>query len=89
MFFHFSALQGGSEAFSVGMDVEFSVTREPKGERLNAVEYAVFFSLYAFVLMAAPAWYTYQIISRDLLVSCQNPRVLAAHHQDVDALPVV
>ena len=42
MFFHFSALQGGSEAFSIGMDVEFSVTREPKGERLNAVEYTFF-----------------------------------------------
>lgn len=55
MFFHFSALQGGSEAFSVGMDVEFSVTREPKGERLNAVEYAVFFILCSLVLMAAPA----------------------------------
>ena len=38
MFFHFSALDGGPEAFSVGDDVEFSVTREPKGERLNAVE---------------------------------------------------
>lgn len=38
MFFHFSALDGGPEAFSVGDDVEFSITREPKGERLNAVE---------------------------------------------------
>lgn len=37
MFFHFSALTGGSEAFAVGDDVEFSITREPKGERLNAV----------------------------------------------------
>ena len=38
MFFHFSALDGGPGAFQVGDDVEFSVTREPKGERLNAVE---------------------------------------------------
>lgn len=38
MFFHFSALTGGSEAFAVGDDVEFSITREPKGERLNAVQ---------------------------------------------------
>ena len=38
MFFHFSALDSGPEAFAVGMDVDFSVTREPKGERLNAVE---------------------------------------------------
>ena len=38
MFFHFSALAGGPEAFDVGDDVEFNVTREPKGERLNAVE---------------------------------------------------
>ncbi|KAL0042476.1 hypothetical protein WJX79_001033 [Trebouxia sp. C0005] len=37
MFFHFSALTGGPEAFAVGDDVEFSITREPKGERLNAV----------------------------------------------------
>lgn len=50
MFFHFSALQGGPEAFSVGNDVEFSVTREPKGERLNAVEYAVLFTVPASVL---------------------------------------
>ena len=49
MFFHFSALQGGSEAFNVGMDVEFSVTREPKGERLNAIEYALFLILCALV----------------------------------------
>ena len=56
MFFHFSALQGGADAFSVGMDVEFSVTREPKGERLNAVEYAFFSISCALVLMAAPAW---------------------------------
>ena len=37
MFFHFSALTGGPEAYAVGDDVEFSITREPKGERLNAV----------------------------------------------------
>lgn len=42
LFFHNSALQDGPEGFAVGQDVEFSVTREPKGERPNAVEYAVF-----------------------------------------------
>lgn len=39
LFFHNSALQDGPEGFAVGQDVEFSVTREPKGERPNAVEY--------------------------------------------------
>ena len=38
MFFHFSALDGGPEAFTAGDDVEFNITREPNGERLNAVE---------------------------------------------------
>ncbi|KAL3155007.1 hypothetical protein ABBQ38_011531 [Trebouxia sp. C0009 RCD-2024] len=38
LFFHNSALQDGPEGFAVGQDVEFSVTREPKGERPNAVE---------------------------------------------------
>lgn len=60
MFFHFSALQGGPEAFAVGNDVEFSVTREPKGERLNAVEYAVLFTIPAPVLIAALIWSSHQ-----------------------------
>lgn len=63
MFFHFSALQGGPEAFTVGNDVEFSVTREPKGERLNAVEYAVLFTIPAPVLIATLGLSCYQMVS--------------------------
>lgn len=38
MFFHHSALSGAPEAFAVGADVSFKVAKEPKGDRLNAVE---------------------------------------------------
>lgn len=85
LFFHYSALQGGPEGFAVGQDVEFTVTREPKGERPNAVEYASCPQIYSFLCQQClrhlkPATHTNPLLcvmgypSRKLLAVLQYER---------------